>query len=110
MNVDDRLAAVIAGFEFEGTLESCEEIKTGHINTTYRLGFRRADGFTLPVDKILILAADRFLAGRIFRRQNIQNHGFGRSASVNTSACSCGGFRDQQLDDTIVPAFLPCDK
>ncbi len=44
MNVDDRLAAVIAGFEFEGTLESCEEIKTGHINTTYRLGFRRADG------------------------------------------------------------------
>ena len=44
MNIDERLKAIIAGFEFAGELASCEEIKTGHINCTYRLSFRQADG------------------------------------------------------------------
>ena len=44
MNIDERLKAVISGFEFAGELASCEEIKTGHINRTYRLSFRQADG------------------------------------------------------------------
>ena len=44
MNSDGNLKKIISGFEFAGELESCEEIKTGHINRTFRLSFRQADG------------------------------------------------------------------
>ena len=46
MNIDDRLKKVIAGFEFAGELTGCEEIKVGHVNRTYRVDFRQADGST----------------------------------------------------------------
>ena len=42
MNVDSILRAIIDRFDFEGTLTECEEIKTGHINRTYRLRFTRS--------------------------------------------------------------------
>lgn len=42
--IDDKLSAVIAGFDFPGALERCAEIKTGHINSTYRLTFRLPEG------------------------------------------------------------------
>ena len=41
---EENLMAVIDGFDFPGTLEDCVEIKTGHINRTYRLTFREAGG------------------------------------------------------------------
>lgn len=44
MNIDARLQSVIDRFEFEGTFMACEAIKTGHINRTYRLDYRQADG------------------------------------------------------------------
>ena len=37
-------ARVAAQFDFPGTLADCSEIKTGHINRTYRLAFRQPDG------------------------------------------------------------------
>lgn len=48
--MDDMLKSVIASFAFPGALEACLEIKTGHINRTYRLTFRdgeRARDFLL---------------------------------------------------------------
>ncbi len=39
MNVNSELRAIIDRFQFEGELTDCEEIKTGHINRTYRLRF-----------------------------------------------------------------------
>ena len=44
MNIDGNLEKIISGFEFAGELIGWEEIKTGHINRTYRLSFRQADG------------------------------------------------------------------
>lgn len=41
--MDEKLQSVIDGFDFPGTLERCSEIKTGHINRTYRLAFRQGD-------------------------------------------------------------------
>ena len=38
--MDDMLRAVVGGFGFPGELAACAEIKTGHINRTYRLTFR----------------------------------------------------------------------
>ena len=37
---DTLLRSVLAGFAFPGALAECAEIKTGHINRTYRLTFR----------------------------------------------------------------------
>ena len=37
-------AGVAASFDFPGALSACTEIKTGHINRTYRLTYRQADG------------------------------------------------------------------
>lgn len=39
MQIDENLRPVVALFDFPGTLEGFEEIKTGHINRTYRLRF-----------------------------------------------------------------------
>ena len=44
---ESKLRELIRGFEFEGTLESVSEIKTGHINRTYRLTFRQAEGIPM---------------------------------------------------------------
>lgn len=41
---DTLLQSILAGFAFPGALESVTEIKTGHINTTYRLTFREPTG------------------------------------------------------------------
>lgn len=40
------LKAIIARFDFPGTLVGCEAIKAGHINRTYRLRFALDDGST----------------------------------------------------------------
>lgn len=37
--MDENLRSVIASFNFPGTLTECAEIRTGHINRTYRLSF-----------------------------------------------------------------------
>ena len=42
--MDDKLKTVIDGFDFPGEFERCDEIRTGHINRTYRLTFRDAEG------------------------------------------------------------------
>ena len=39
MTIDSKLKAVIDRFDFPGELAECGEIKTGHINRTYRLRF-----------------------------------------------------------------------
>ena len=39
MIIESKLKAVIDRFAFPGELTACEEIKTGHINSTYRLRF-----------------------------------------------------------------------
>lgn len=44
--IDENLKRVIDGFDFPGALTSCAEIKTGHINRTYRLTFRQPGGGT----------------------------------------------------------------
>lgn len=44
MLIDERLAALIGRFQFSGVPQTCDEIQTGHINHTYRLGFRQGDG------------------------------------------------------------------
>ena len=44
MTIDNQLKAVIDRFAFPGTLSLCQEIKTGHINRTYRLRFTQPDG------------------------------------------------------------------
>lgn len=44
MNIDDRLRAIIGGFDFPGTLAACEAINTGHINATYKLRFALPGG------------------------------------------------------------------
>lgn len=38
------LLPIIDRFEFAGTLTACEAIKTGHINSTYRVSFAQPDG------------------------------------------------------------------
>ena len=37
MTIDSKLKAIIDRFDFPGSLVECREIKTGHINRTYRL-------------------------------------------------------------------------
>ena len=44
MTIDSKLKRMISGFEFTGELIACEEIKVGHVNRTYRITFRQADG------------------------------------------------------------------
>ena len=44
MTIDSKLKAVIDGLYFPGALIECAEIKTGHINATYRLRFEDAKG------------------------------------------------------------------
>lgn len=44
MSIDSKLKAIIDQFDFPGALAECGEIKTGHINRTYRLRFEEADG------------------------------------------------------------------
>ena len=44
MTIDSKLRGVIDRFDFTGTLTECRELKTGHINNTYRLRFTRDDG------------------------------------------------------------------
>lgn len=44
MTIDSAMKAIIDGFEFSGTLQGVDEIKTGHINSTYRLSFAQPDG------------------------------------------------------------------
>ena len=44
MTIDSKLKAVIDRFVFPGALVECAEIKTGHINATYRLRFVGAEG------------------------------------------------------------------
>ena len=44
MNIDKQLAAIIDQFDFPGALTECQEIKTGHINSTYRLRFAQPGG------------------------------------------------------------------
>ena len=39
MTIDSKLKAIIDRFDFSGELVECLEIKTGHINRTYRLRF-----------------------------------------------------------------------
>ena len=39
MTIDSKLKAIIDRFDFPGELVECMEIKTGHINRTYRLRF-----------------------------------------------------------------------
>ena len=46
MTIDCQLQSVISRFDFPGHLSDCEPIKTGHINTTYRLRFDQPDGGT----------------------------------------------------------------
>ena len=42
--IPDTLLPIIPRFAFPGALIECAPIKTGHINATYRLRFRQADG------------------------------------------------------------------
>ena len=42
MTIDSKLKAIIDRFDFPGELVECVEIKTGHINRTYRLRFDRS--------------------------------------------------------------------
>jgi len=44
MTIDNRLRAIIDRFDFPGDLADCREIKTGHINRTYRLRFGQSEG------------------------------------------------------------------
>jgi len=39
MTIDNRLRAIIDRFDFPGALSDCREVRTGHINSTYRLRF-----------------------------------------------------------------------
>ena len=50
MTIDNKLKAVIDRFNFPGELAGCEEIKTGHINRTYRLRFLQHGS---PADYVL---------------------------------------------------------
>ena len=51
MTIDSKLKAVIDRFVFPGELTECQEIKTGHINVTYRLRFEEPGG--QPRDYVL---------------------------------------------------------
>ena len=42
MTIDSKLKAIIDRFDFPGELVECVEIKTGHINRTYRLRFEQS--------------------------------------------------------------------
>ena len=42
MTIDSKLRAVIDRFDFPGSLVECQEIKTGHINRTYRLRYEQS--------------------------------------------------------------------
>lgn len=44
MEINAKLKAIIDRFDFPGALVGCAEIKTGHINRTYRLRFEDARG------------------------------------------------------------------
>ena len=44
MSIDERLRPVVEAFDFPGEWTSAREIKTGHINRTYRLSFQQPDG------------------------------------------------------------------
>ena len=51
MTIDRKLKAIIDRFDFPGRLTQCQEVKTGHINITYRLRFTQNDGS--PRDYVL---------------------------------------------------------
>ena len=65
MTIDSKLKAVIDRFDFPGRLIECEEIKTGHINRTYRLRYEQAGG-----------------AARDYVLQRINNYVFKKPAEV----------------------------
>lgn len=46
MTIDSKLGSIIDRFDFPGILGDCREVKTGHINITYRLRFALPDGAT----------------------------------------------------------------
>lgn len=44
MTIDSKLGSIIDRFDFPGVLSDCREVRTGHINSTYRLRFALPDG------------------------------------------------------------------
>ena len=46
MTIDNSLGAIIAQFAIPGVLSGCDEIKSGHINRTYRLNYTLPGGET----------------------------------------------------------------